>query len=125
MFEVKDIAHLEMEEEDFDTVMAGDITFSGHIRFVKPLMIKGTVTGSIDATSDLLIDSDAKVTADIVADRVLVKGSVKGNIKCRHLVYVTSTGSVNGDITSAQVVLEPGSVFTGKCSMVREEGADK
>ncbi len=121
MFEVKDIAHLEMEEEDFDTVMAADISFTGKVRFVKPLMIKGKMTGSIDATSDLLIDSGAEVSADIVADRILIKGKVKGNVHGKHLVYVTSTGSVNGDITSAQVVLEPGSDFSGNCSMTHNE----
>ncbi len=116
MFDIKDIAQFE-DEEDFDTIMASDIKFSGVIKFSKPFMIKGIMNGSIDATSDLLIDTQCVVNADIVAERILIRGKVKGNITGKKLVYVTSTGSVEGDIDSAQVVLEPGSHFSGKCTM--------
>lgn len=117
MLESKDSEFLELEEEDFDTILENDITFSGTIRFSKPFMIKGTVTGLIEATSDLVIDSEAAVFADIVADRVLVRGKVEGNINAKRMVFVTSKGSVIGDISSAQVILEPGSIFTGRCVM--------
>lgn len=116
MFDVKDIDQFEAEE-DFDTIMASDITFTGTIKFSKPFMIKGRMSGTINATSDLLIDTDSVVDADIAADRILVRGKVKGNIKGNRLVYVASSGSVEGDIEAAQVVLEPGSNFSGKCTM--------
>ena len=125
MFEVKDVNPLELEEEDFDTVMAEDITFKGNIRFAKPFMIKGKVTGNIKATSDLVIDTNATVDADISADRVVVKGKVKGNVTGTRLVHVSSTGSVSGDITTGQVVLEPGCVFEGKCNMIKVAGETK
>lgn len=117
MFEAKDTL-FDYEEDDFDTIMADDISFTGSIKFEKPFMIKGKVTGNIDAVSDLVIDTSAHVDADIVAVRVLVKGVVKGNISADKMIFVTSTGSVTGDLTSAQVVLEPGSKFTGKCTMI-------
>lgn len=117
MYDIKDSKAFDTDEEDFDTVMASDITFTGNIRFAKPFMIKGKMSGNIDATSDLLIDTNAEINADITTDRVLVRGKVTGNVKGKKLVYVTSTGSIKGDITSAQVVLEPGAIFSGKCSM--------
>ena|SRR5574344_768501 len=120
MFEEKDTTLFELDEEDFDTVMAADIKFNGSIKFAQPFMIKGKVNGTIDATSDLYIDTDAEVNADIIANRVLVKGKVKGNITGRKMVFVTSTGSVEGDITTAEVVLEPGSKFGGKCTMLKD-----
>lgn len=106
MYDIKDSKGFDTDEEDFDTVMASDISFTGNIRFTKPFMIKGKMNGIIEATSDLLIDTDAVVNADISTDRVLVRGKVTGNINGRKLVYVTSTGTVKGDITSTQVVLE-------------------
>lgn len=117
MLEIKDSDFFELEEEDFDTVLATDITFDGKIRFAKPFMIKGTVSGEIEATSDLVIDSKATVNADIIAERILIRGTVEGNITAKQIVFVTKTGTVKGDITAKQVVLEPGSIFTGKCSM--------
>ena len=118
MFEMKDDAIFDLEEEDFDTVLASDITFTGKIRFARPFMIKGTVNGTIEATSDLVIDTNAKVTADISADRVLVRGRVEGNITGKKLVFVTSTGYVCGDITAAKIAFEPGCSFSGRCTMV-------
>jgi len=120
MFDTKDTDFFDVEEEDFDTILAPDINFKGTIRFKKPFMIRGNVTGNIDATSDLVVDSNANVTAEINADRVLVRGNVEGNISAKNLVFVTSSGSVAGDIISKEVVLEPGSHFSGKCTMVTE-----
>jgi len=109
----------EREDNDYVTYIASDIKFSGNIHFEKPFIIKGQISGNIDATSDLVVDSGAVVNADISAERVVVRGKVTGNIKCKKVVFVTSTGSVTGDITSAQVVLEPGSSFTGRCTMIK------
>lgn len=117
MYDIKDSKGFDTEEEDFDTVMGSDISFTGNIRFAKPFMIKGKMNGVIEATSDLLIDTGAVVNADISTERVLIRGKVTGNVNGRKLVYVTSTGTVKGDITSSQVVLEPGSSFSGKCTM--------
>lgn len=120
MFDVKDSDFFDVEEEDFDTILAPDINFRGTIRFTKPFMIRGTVTGAIEATSDLVVDANAVVTAGINASRVLVRGKVDGDITAKDVVFVTSTGSVNGDIISKEVVLEPGAHFTGKCTMTGE-----
>ena len=37
----------------------------------------------------------------------------------KKLVFVAASGTLDGDITAAQVVLEPGSVFSGRCTMVK------
>ena len=117
MFETKDTDIVDLEDDDFDTILADDIKFKGNIKFTKPFMIRGTVTGKISATSDLVVDSGAVVTADISASRVLVKGRVEGNIVAERIVRVSSSGCVVGDVTSEQVVLEPGSKFSGRCTM--------
>ncbi|MCR5723998.1 MAG: polymer-forming cytoskeletal protein [Treponema sp.] len=118
MYDVKDSELANLEEDDFDTVLATDISFRGTIKFSKPFMIRGTVVGTIDATSDLVVDTGAEVVAGIGASRVLVRGKVEGNITAKRLVIVTASGMVTGDITAPQVVLEPGAHFSGRCSMV-------
>ncbi|BDC93707.1 protein CcmA, bactofilin family [Treponema bryantii] len=121
MFDVKDTDFFDMEEEAFDTIVENDIAFTGKIKMKKAFMIRGKVNGTIDSTSDLVIDSDAVVNADITAERVLIRGKVKGNVIGNKLIFITASGSLDGDITTAKVVLEPGCIFTGKCSMVRSE----
>lgn len=119
MTEVKDTDLFDLEDEDFDTILASDISFHGNIKFAKPFMIRGKVDGSIEATSDLVVDTNSVVKAGISASRVLVRGKVEGNINAQNLVFVTSSGSVSGDISSRQVVLEPGSYFSGRCTMIK------
>ena len=118
MFDVKDIDFFDLEDESFDTIIEDDIVFSGNIKFKKPFLIRGKVSGKIEATSDLVVDSKAVVNADINASRVLIKGKVKGNVQGDNLIFVTASGSLDGDITTKKVVLEPGCVFTGKCTML-------
>ena len=61
MFDVKDTDFFDMEEEAFDTIVENDIAFTGKIKMKKAFMIRGKVNGTIDSTSDLVIDSDAVV----------------------------------------------------------------
>ncbi|MDR2897273.1 MAG: polymer-forming cytoskeletal protein [Spirochaetaceae bacterium] len=122
MINVKDTDLLDFDEEDFDTVLAPDIDFSGTIMFSEPFMIKGIVTGSIKATSDLLIDENALVKADISARQVVIKGKVEGNVSAEQLVHVLASGSLTGDITAPEVVLESGCFFSGACSMNKPKG---
>ena len=116
MFDVKDTDFFDMEDEAFDTIIENDIAFTGSIKMKKAFLIRGKVNGKIDSTSDLVIDSDAVVNADITAERVLIRGKVKGNIIGNKLIFITASGALDGDITTGKVVLEPGCVFTGKCS---------
>ena len=121
MFDVKDTDFFDLEDEAFDTIVEDDISFTGSIKIKKTFLIRGNVNGTIDSTSDLVIDTGSVVNADIKAERVLIRGKVKGNVIGNKLIFVTASGSIAGDIKTGKVVLEPGCVFTGKCSMVRNE----
>lgn len=121
MFDVKDTDFFDLEDELFDTVIEDDISFSGNIKMVKPFLIRGKINGTINTSSDLVIDTNSLVDANINADRVLIKGKVIGNVTSKKLVFITSSGSLDGDIVTQKVVLEPGCNFTGKCQMVKDE----
>ena len=119
MFDVKDTDFVDLEEESFDTIVEDDISFTGKIKVKKTILIRGKINGTIDSTSDLVVDTDSVVNADITAERVLIRGHVKGNVVGRKLIFVTSSGVLDGDITTEKVVLEPGCNFGGKCTMVK------
>ena len=121
MFDVKDTDFFDLEDEAFDTIVEDDISFTGSIKIKKTFMIRGTVNGKIESESDLVIDTGAVVNADISAERVLIRVKVKGNVVGRKMIFVTSAGSLDGDISTSKVVLEPGCIFTGKCSMITDD----
>jgi len=59
-----------IDEDQLDTVLALDVEFAGEMFFSKPLMIKGKVSGIVRSESDLYIDENAVVEADITANVV-------------------------------------------------------
>ncbi|MDR2193150.1 MAG: polymer-forming cytoskeletal protein [Treponema sp.] len=106
-----------LDETDFDTILSQDIDFSGRLNFEKPFLLRGKVTGEIIATGTLVIDEDAVVDADITAPHVVIRGTVKGNVNASEKVFISLTGKLQGNITTAEVNMETGCLFNGRCSM--------
>jgi cytoskeletal protein CcmA (bactofilin family) len=112
-----DVHNEALEDEDFDTILSADIDFSGTINFEKPFLIRGKVSGEIDAKGLLVVDESAVVEANINASRVIIRGSVKGNVNAAEKVEITVTGKLQGNVTAPEVFMETGCVFNGRCTM--------
>jgi cytoskeletal protein CcmA (bactofilin family) len=107
-----------MEDADFDTILSEDMDFTGTLQFEKPFLIRGRVSGEINATGLLVIDENAVVNANIHALRVLIRGQVKGDVTAVEKVEVTITGKLAGNVTAPEIYMETGCMFNGKCTMV-------
>jgi len=107
-----------MEDTDFDTILSPDIDFTGTLRFEKPFLIRGRVSGEINSTGLLVIDEEAVVNANINALRVLIRGQVKGDVTAVEKVEVTVTGRLAGNVTAPEILMETGCIFNGRCTMV-------
>ncbi|MDR2841871.1 MAG: polymer-forming cytoskeletal protein [Spirochaetaceae bacterium] len=110
-----------LEDDDFDTVLSHDIEFTGMVNFEKSFLVRGKITGEIDATGVLLIDTDAIVEADIRAGRVIIRGRVKGDVVAAERVEITCKGHLEGNITAPEVAMEAGCIFNGRCTMTPEK----
>ena len=110
----------DLEEEDFDTVLATDIDFSGDVELKKPLMIKGIFTGNISSESALSIEEGAIVKANVKADSLVVKGTLEGDVVAETVVRIYPSGKLSGDVTAPEVILDSGCYFTGNCKMTKE-----
>ncbi|GHU96954.1 hypothetical protein FACS189483_01500 [Spirochaetia bacterium] len=115
-----DVHNDALEDEDFDTILSSDIDFSGTLNFDKPFLIRGKVSGLIDAKGLLVIDEAAVVEADINASRVIIRGSVRGDVVAAEKVDITVTGKLLGDITAPEVYMETGCMFNGRCTMTEK-----
>ena len=107
-----------LEDADFDTILSPDIDFTGTLRFEKPFLIRGKVSGEINASGLLVIDENAVVNANIHALRVLIRGQVKGDITAVEKVEVTISGKLSGNVTAPEIFMETGCIFNGRCTMV-------
>ncbi len=70
----------------------------------------------------LTVGATANVTADIIAREVVV-WKREGNRACEGKIEIKKDGSVIGDLTTAQIIIEDGAYFKGSIEIDR--AADK
>jgi cytoskeletal protein CcmA (bactofilin family) len=94
--------------------LGSSLHVKGEITGNEDLQIDGSVEGLIQLDErKLTIGPSAKVTADIIAREVVVYGTVKGNLRAKDRIEIKKDGSVNGDLTTARIMIEDGAYFKG------------
>jgi cytoskeletal protein CcmA (bactofilin family) len=100
----------------------------GDISGSEDLLIEGSVEGLIQlGDRKLTVGATAKVTADINARDVVVYGYVKGDVRATGKIEIRKDGSVIGNLTTAQILIEDGADFRGSLEIDRSttKEADK
>jgi len=108
--------------------LGSSLHVKGEISGNEDLVINGSVEGSVQLDErQLTVGTAAKVTADIIAGDVVVYGKVKGNVRAKGRVEIKKDGSVDGDLTTAQIMIEDGAYFKGSIEIERsaEKETDK
>ena len=93
------------------TNITGDVNCSGDIR------IDGGLTGNLNVQGKVVIGTSGKVKGEITCKNSEVEGKIEGKISVAELLSLKSTSSINGDIKTRRLAIEPGANFTGNCVM--------
>ncbi len=108
--------------------LGSSLHVKGEITGTEDLQIDGAVEGLIHLDDrKLTVGTTAKVTADIEARDVVVYGTVKGNVRAKGRIEIKKDGSIIGNLTTAQIMIEDGADFKGSIEIDRSavEEADK
>jgi len=108
--------------------LGSNLHVKGEISGKEDLLIDGAVEGLVQLDKwKLTVGTTAKLTADINARDVVVYGDVKGNVRAKARIEIKKGGSVNGNLTTAQIMIEDGADFKGSIEIDRsaEKEADK
>ena len=108
--------------------LGSSLQVKGEIAGTEDLLIEGLVEGLIRLDGrKLTVGTQAKLTADINAREVVVFGYVKGNVHATGKIDIKKGGSVNGNLTTAQIMIEDGADFKGTIEIDRSatKEADK
>jgi cytoskeletal protein CcmA (bactofilin family) len=104
--------------------LGSSLRVKGEISGTEDLLIDGEIEGLIQLDErKLTVGAAAKLTADINARDVVVYGYVKGNVHAAGKIEIKKGGSVNGNLTTAQILIEDGADFRGSIEIDR--GAEK
>jgi cytoskeletal protein CcmA (bactofilin family) len=112
-----DVHNDALDIDDFDTVLSADIEFSGKLSIEKSFLIRGNVSGEVNASGLLVIDEGAVVDANIRAEKVIIFGSVKGNVTATEKIEVAATGRLTGNVSAPDIHMETGHYFNGRSIM--------
>lgn len=93
------------------TSINGDINSNGDIR------IDGSIVGSVNCKGKLILGASGSVQGDIICANAELSGSVKGNVHVAELLNLKSSATVNGEISTGKLSIEPGANFSGTCVM--------
>jgi len=108
--------------------LGSSLHVKGDIIGTEDLLIDGSVEGLIQlGERNLTVGPTAKLTADINARNVVVYGYVKGNVRAKGRIEIRKDGSVIGNLTTAQIMIEDGADFKGSIEIDRSAAkqADK
>ncbi len=121
----KDVMHPTKAIADGATSRLGSSLYlKGEIVGNEDLFIEGRVEGLVQLDErKVMIGATAKLTADIIAGEVIVYGNVKGNVRGKGKIEIKKDGSVSGDLTTAQIIIEDGAYFKGSIEI--EKSVDK
>ena len=108
--------------------LGSSLHVKGDITGTEDLLIEGLVEGMIHLDGrKLTVGTKAKLTADINARDVVVYGYVNGNVRAKGRIEIKKDGSVIGNLTTAQIMIEDGADFKGSIEIDRSgvEEAEK
>lgn len=93
------------------TRIKGDIIANGDIR------IDGDLLGNIAAKGRLVVGPSGKIKGEVNCSNVEVSGIIQGKITASELLNMKASAKIEGDVVVGKLSVEPGSVFTGTCTM--------
>lgn len=101
------------------------LKIKGEISGNEDLVLEGTVEGLVELDEHkLTIGTTAKLTADILAREVVVYGAINGNLRAKDRIEIRKNGSVNGDLTTARIMIEDGAYFKGSIEIDKSGEAE-
>ncbi len=79
---------------------------------IKPILLK---------CNRLTIGPEAKATGVVIAQEVIIYGEFAGNLRAIDRIEIKENGSVTGDLTARNIVIESGAIFSGTVQIERRK----
>jgi cytoskeletal protein CcmA (bactofilin family) len=105
-----------------ESLIASDITIEGRIEGGGSVRIAGKFQGDVNVQGDLTIETGAKLTGGVRADKVTIAGELEGNVEQASLVDLQQTGVVLGDIKAGTLTGAAGARLRGSAEFGWDDG---
>ena len=96
------------------------LTLKGEITGSDDLYIDGDVEGSIKLEGNTVtVGPNGNVRAEVIAKSITVLGRLRGNVRAAERIEIRKTGSLEGDLVTARIVIEEDAMFRGSIDIVK------
>lgn len=106
-----------------ETIVAKGVRVEGDFMVEGNIVIEGEVRGTITATGDLNIGTEAKVDADIKCENAVIAGEVHGNMRINAKLELLPSSKFSGDLAAEILSVGAGAQVNGTVRMGAEEQA--
>lgn len=96
------------------TVIAHGVKVEGNFSSQSDVLIEGDVDGNVATSGSLTVGPQARLKADIKAEKAVIAGSVEGSVHIGSHLEIKATARLLGDITCQTASLESGASLNGK-----------
>lgn len=100
----------------FNALTAGS-KIVGNIAADSDFRIDGTIEGELSCTGKVVIGEGGKVKGTIICQQAEIMGLLEGKVNCSQQLSLRANGKIEGDVVTKTLIVEPGAVFNGSCSM--------
>ncbi len=105
-----------------ESLIAADITIEGKIEGGGSVRIAGKFKGDVNVQGDLTVESGARLTGSVRADKVTIAGELEGNVEDASLVDLLQTGVVIGDVKAGSLTVAAGARLRGQAEFGWDDG---
>ncbi|OSZ82497.1 hypothetical protein CAP35_04295 [Chitinophagaceae bacterium IBVUCB1] len=99
------------------TMIAQGTTVNGDIESDADMRIDGNIIGHVYCKARVVLGESGIVQGDLHAANADVFGTVNGNVNAKDTLCLKSKSTINGNIQTAKLQIEPNAVFNGQCKM--------
>ncbi|MCI5080682.1 MAG: polymer-forming cytoskeletal protein [Saprospiraceae bacterium] len=92
----------------------------GTIRAESDLRIDGSIKGTLVCEARLIIGPSGYVEGDVQCQSAVIEGKFEGKLVVKELLNIRENATVNGNVYTSKLVVQPGAVFNVTCDMSNE-----
>lgn len=103
----------------FNALTAGS-KIVGNITADSDFRIDGLIEGDLQCTGKVVIGEAGKVKGTITCQNAEILGFLDGKLTCSQQLSLRCTGQIQGEVETKTLIVEPGAIFNGSCSMAKK-----
>ncbi len=107
----------------FNALTAGS-KIVGNITADSDFRVDGLIDGDLNCTGKVVIGEAGKIKGTVSCANAEIMGLMEGKINCSQQLSLRTSGKIVGDVHTKTLIVEPGAMFNGTCSMGTEKAPE-